>query len=146
VQIIRGGVALGMARKKAMELAIRCARDSIPPLRLEIMLDVALNPSSRPADVRKRITKPWTSVKREMEGLQMLGILLCDEEEIPADEEGGKAKTAWLYRIAPSFDETTLRAMAGVVGPVQFFQQAGAVPGPSKGRGGRSGRKPSPEK
>jgi hypothetical protein len=27
-QIIRGGVAVGMSRKRAMKLAIRCARDS----------------------------------------------------------------------------------------------------------------------
>ena len=41
-QMVRGGVAIGMTREEAMRLAIRCARDSIPPLRLEILLDVAV--------------------------------------------------------------------------------------------------------
>ena len=58
-QIVRGGVAIGMPRKEAMRLAIRCARDSIPPLRLEILLDVATHPDTEVGDVRRRISKPW---------------------------------------------------------------------------------------
>ena len=68
-QIIRGGVAIGMSRKRAMALAVRCARDSVPPLRLTILLDIAAHPGSRPGDVRRRISKPWTTVKRELEAL-----------------------------------------------------------------------------
>ena len=79
LQLVRGGVAIGMDRERAMQLAIRCARDSIPPLRLEILLDVAVYPNSQPARVRKRIGKPWTTTKRELEALTMLGILQCDE-------------------------------------------------------------------
>jgi hypothetical protein len=36
-QVMRGGVAIGMDRAAAMRLAIRCARDSIPPLRPAII-------------------------------------------------------------------------------------------------------------
>ena len=43
-QMIRGAVAIGMTPAAAMRLAIRCARDSIPPLRREILLDVAADP------------------------------------------------------------------------------------------------------
>ena len=43
-QIVRGGVAIGMPRKRAMQLAIRCARDFIPPMRLEILLDITGTP------------------------------------------------------------------------------------------------------
>jgi hypothetical protein len=124
-QMVRGGVAVGMSRKRAMQLAIRCARDSIPPLRLEILLDIAVNPGSRPTDVRKRITKPWTTTKREMEALQMLGILLCKEETIEA-EEGQKEKTTWLYSLAPTFDRRTLLAMAGVDVKAEAFMMAGS--------------------
>jgi hypothetical protein len=112
VQIVRGGVAVGMSRKRAMKLAIRCARDSIPPLRREILLDVAIHPDTNPGDVRKRINKPWTTVKREMDGLNFLGILHCDEDTIPG-YSGGKDKTIWRYRLAPEFDRGTLLAMAG---------------------------------
>src|SRR5262249_6733519 len=40
-QLLRGALALGMDRQAAMRLALRCARDSIPPLRLAILLDLA---------------------------------------------------------------------------------------------------------
>src|SRR5439155_4504330 len=36
-QVLRGSVALGMDRRAALQLAIRCARDSLPPLRLAIL-------------------------------------------------------------------------------------------------------------
>src|SRR6516164_4402435 len=52
-QIIRGGVAIGLPRQQGMQLALRCARDSIPPLRWEILLDVALNPGAEATEIRK---------------------------------------------------------------------------------------------
>jgi hypothetical protein len=110
VQIVRGGVAIGLSRSAAMQLAIRCAHDSTPPLRLEILLDIAANPGSRPGDVRKRINKPWTTVKRALEALHMIGILRCDEEpEITNGSPTGK--TAWRYSLNHGFDRETLLAM-----------------------------------
>jgi hypothetical protein len=111
VQMMRGGVAIGMEREEAMRLAIRCARDSIPPLRLEILLDVAANPSSRPGDVRKRINKPWSTVKREMEALHMLGILRCDESAGVDDDGAPSGKTIWHYDLGFDFDQATLLDM-----------------------------------
>jgi hypothetical protein len=105
-QVIRGGVALGMTRERAMRLAIRCARDSIPPMRLEVLLDLAQHPSSRPTDTRKRISKPWSTTKREMEALTMLGMLRCDEEGRIEDRN-----TVWRYRLHETFDRETLLAM-----------------------------------
>lgn len=111
-QVVRGGVAIGMAREEAMRLAIRCAKDSIPPLRLQILLDVAAHPSSRPGDVRKRLGKPWRTVKREMEALTMLGLLRCDEETVEVDVSGVPTeKTKWLYDLGIDFDRETLLAM-----------------------------------
>jgi hypothetical protein len=43
-QVVRGGVAIGMDRDAAMRLAIRCAQDSIPPLRLVILRDLDSSP------------------------------------------------------------------------------------------------------
>jgi hypothetical protein len=111
-QVVRGGVAIGMTREEAMRLAIRCARDSIPPLRLEILLDVALHPGSRPGDVRRRVGRPWRTTKRELEALTMLGLLRCDEENETSDD-GGKDKTVWRYSLGAGFDLAALRAMAG---------------------------------
>ena len=48
VQLVRGAVAHRDApRGDALRLAIRCARDSMPPLRLAILEDIAAHPASR---------------------------------------------------------------------------------------------------
>ena len=47
-QIVRGAVAVGMNRADALRLAIRCARDSMPPLRLAIIDDLAAHPGLDP--------------------------------------------------------------------------------------------------
>ena len=107
---MRGAVAIGMTPADGMRLALRCARDTIPPLRREILLDLANNPSSRAADVRKRISKPRNTVRRELEGMHMLGLLRCDETE--GTSRDGKEFTIERYRLADDYDEETLRTMA----------------------------------
>ena len=62
-QVVRGGVAIGMDRTAALRLAIRCARDSMPPLRLAIIDDVATHAESSTAEVRKRIGKPRATTR-----------------------------------------------------------------------------------
>jgi hypothetical protein len=47
-QIVRGGVAIGLDRHRSVQLAVRCARDSMPPLRLAIVDDIASIPTARP--------------------------------------------------------------------------------------------------
>jgi hypothetical protein len=108
-QMVRGGLALGMRREAAMRLALRCARDSFPPLRSEILLDLARNPDSRVSDVSKRIIKPYRTVRRELEALHTLGLLRCDEEQTTAND--GKTQTVWRYSLADAFDRYTLLAM-----------------------------------
>jgi hypothetical protein len=111
-QMVRGGVAIGMTRKEAVRLALRCARDSMPPLRLEILLDLAANPDSQVGEVRQRIDKPWTTTKREMEALHMLGMVVCEEfQEEEGEGEEKTKKTKWIYNLADGFDENTLLAM-----------------------------------
>ena len=104
-QVVRGSIAIGMSRKEGMRLAIRCARDSIPPLRLEIMVDLIVHPGMMTADdVRGRINKPRTTVWRELEALHMLGIVTCEEEEIETESFYGgvpKTKRTWSYSLSP---------------------------------------------
>jgi hypothetical protein len=100
-QVVRGGLALGMDRDRAMRLAIRCARDSMPPMRLAIIDDVATHPLTSVREVRRRINKPRNSVDRQLQALHMLGALTCDEEEA-----GGR--TVWRYRLADDIDPSAL--------------------------------------
>jgi hypothetical protein len=108
-QLVRGSLALGMRREGAMRLALRCARDSFPPLRSEILLELARTPDSRVSDVSKRIVKPYRTVRRELEALHTLGLLRCDEEQTTSDD--GKTHTIWRYSLANGFDRETLLAM-----------------------------------
>jgi hypothetical protein len=80
-QIVRGGLTVGMSRTQAMALAIRCARNSMPPLRLAVLEDIAANPNSRIIDVRRRLQRPRATTDRALQALHVLGLLVCDEEE-----------------------------------------------------------------
>jgi hypothetical protein len=113
-QIIRGGVAIGLPREQGMQLAIRCARDSIPPLRLEIMRDLIANPDSEDSSIRQRIRKPWRTVKRQLDALVMLGVLVIEvatdtTKKINArGKPEFKTRTFEVYRINDKFDPITL--------------------------------------
>jgi hypothetical protein len=106
-------VALGLDRQEALRLAIRCARDSMPPLRLAILDDVAANPHTATKDVRRRLGKPRATVDRQLQALQMLRVLVCDEEET---EQFGKPVTIWRYRLASGIDPDVLTVPEKSVG------------------------------
>jgi hypothetical protein len=107
-QVVRGGVAIGMTRADALHLAIRCARDSMPPLRLAIVDDLAANPGSMLADVRRRIDKPRNTVDRQLQALHMLGVL--DVDEVDEGTRDGKPVTRWVYRLGEDIDPAALNA------------------------------------
>lgn len=104
-QVVRGAIALGMDRTSALRLAIRCARDSMPPLRLAILDDVATNPGALTKDVRRRLGKPRATIDRQLQALHMLNVLACDEE---AASHRGEATTLWRYRLADGIDPEVL--------------------------------------
>jgi hypothetical protein len=110
-QVVRGAVALGIDRATALRLAIRCARDSMPPIRLAILDDVATFPGTLTRDVRKRLEKPRATVDRQLQALHMLGVLSCDEEEA---ENLGRPVTLWRYSLAEGIDPDVLTPPAAV--------------------------------
>jgi hypothetical protein len=97
VQLVRGAVAVGLCRAEAVRLALRCARDSMPPLRLAILDDITSHPNSRTGEVRQRLDKPWSTIDRQLQSLHMLGVLTGTE---------GKAGTA--YCVAPTINAAVL--------------------------------------
>lgn len=124
-QVVRGGVAIGMERADALRLAIRCARDSMPPLRLAIIDEVAAHPDSSTAEVRKRIGKPRATVDRQLQALHMLGVLDCEETEI---SWSGRNGTRWTYRLAEGINPTALD-------PKSVPEISNNTPNPNKGGG-----------
>jgi hypothetical protein len=97
----------GMDRHDALKLAIRCARDSMPPLRLAIIDDLAANPDSTLAEVRKRLNKPRATVDRELQALHMLGVLDCDEREEVTKRTGNEV-TRWHYSLTDGIESTAI--------------------------------------
>jgi cellobiose-specific phosphotransferase system component IIA len=104
-QVVRGGVAIGMDRADAVKLAIRCARDSMPPLRLAIIDDLAKHPTSPTRDVRKRLGKPRATVDRQLQALHMLDVIDVDEIE---EQWQGKSTTVWRYSLAEGIAPSAL--------------------------------------
>jgi hypothetical protein len=92
VQLVRGGLALGMSQDEAMAVAVRAARDSMPPQRLAVLADVAENPVSRTTDVARRLRMPWRSADRALVELQLLGCLSVGQDH----------EDKWIYSVEPS--------------------------------------------
>jgi hypothetical protein len=100
-QVMRGAIAIGLDRPAVLRLAIRCARDSMPPLRLAIIDDLAKHPSSTTTDVRKRLEKPRATTDRQLQALHMLGVVSCNEVS-------GDHRSWWYYSLADGIDPTCL--------------------------------------
>jgi hypothetical protein len=97
--ILRGAISIGMNRADALRLVIRCARDSMPQLRLMVLKDVAANPDSKIIDIRRRLQKPRATVDRTLQALHMIGLLTCSEEE---QERAGRRVQTRHYSLAPN--------------------------------------------
>jgi hypothetical protein len=102
-QIVRGAVAVGIERPKALRLALRCARDSMPPLRLALIEDLADYPHSSTAEIRKRLDKPRNTVDRQLQALHILGAVTVDEQEYSSD-----GRSRWFYTLAQHIDPDVL--------------------------------------
>jgi predicted transcriptional regulator len=105
-QIFRGGLTLGIERDRALRIVVRCAADSMPPLRLLALLDVHKHPESSTTEVRKRVEKPRATVDRTLQALHMLGLLICDEVESP-----NGLRTTWRYSLAEHVDADALEIL-----------------------------------
>jgi hypothetical protein len=104
-QVARGAIAIGLPREDALRLALRVARDSLPPLRRMLLVDLAAHPASLVADVRKRLNKPRTTVDRELQALHMLNVVTLDEVNLGSRIE-------WRYTLNDATHEDALRLMA----------------------------------
>ena len=98
-QIMRGALAIGMEQAEALDLAIRCARDCIPQLRLAVLRDVGATPNSSVLDIRRRLQKPRATVDRALQALQYLRLLTCRETQ---EQRAGNNVQVRHYTLAPA--------------------------------------------
>lgn len=106
-QVTRGGVAIGLDRADALALAVRCAGDTMPPIRLRVLVDVSANPDSGTAAVVKRLQLPRKTVDRVLQELHLLTLLVMDGQ--PYGPEGDKVR--WLYSLADDVDPLILKRL-----------------------------------
>lgn len=111
-QIMRGGIAIGMERFFALRLALRCARDSMPQLRLDVLRDVKNNADAPVIDVRRRLQKPRSTVDRTLQALHILRLITCREEE---EMRGEKPIHKRHYTLAADVDLSVLDDPATIV-------------------------------
>jgi hypothetical protein len=104
--MVRGGIALGMERERAMALALRCARDSCPPLKLACLEDVWRNPYTLTRPAAARINRPHKTVDREMEALQSLGLIVHVDQS--GQSRRGDPATYWAWVVARGIDPRVL--------------------------------------
>ncbi len=107
-QVVRGALSFGMPSDAAMQLAVRCARDSIEPLRRDLLLDIAANPDTEPNEVHRRIVRPLTTVKQNLAALHMLRLVDCEER---LERRGNRMVEVSYYSLAPDLDRATLLSM-----------------------------------
>src|SRR5262249_38810607 len=115
---VRGPLSSAPPVEPGSRPALRCPRDSIPPLRCEILLDIAAHPNSEPHEVHRRIGRPRHTVRRELEALHMLRLLQCHEED-DVNDKGKVVRTIYEYSLADAFDRATLLAMTARKTPPQ---------------------------
>lgn len=111
VLIFRGALSIGIDRPQAMALILRCARDSIPPIRLVVLRDLAANEleDCRITEIAKRLYKPRTTIRRTLEALYVLGLVNQVEIDDPSDEDEPPRKVM-CHALAADVDLTTLSA------------------------------------
>jgi hypothetical protein len=101
VQLVRGGLAIGMGRDDALAMAERVAADTMPPRRLAVLAEVWEHPDTTPADVGRGRNLPWRTADRTLKELHLLGLL-------DADDPDGRTR----YRLAEDVDAGTLAIFA----------------------------------
>ncbi len=117
-QLMRGGLAISMNPADAFEMTLRCAADSVPPLRLAILGDVAAHPLSATSAVGQRLQLPRRTVDRVLQELHLLGLLRIDE--LPRGDS-----VRWLYSLDGSVDREVLRSLTEVRRNVSTAKEEG---------------------
>lgn len=102
-QVLRGGLALGMDRPRALAAAVRVGRDSMPPLRAVVLADVAEHPVTPCREVVKRVQRPRTTVDRCLQELHLIGLLQI--------RDVGASNEPWHYVLADSVNGELVKGL-----------------------------------
>ena len=127
-QLFRGLYVVGVPRKMAMRLVLRCARDCIPPMRLQVLEYLAENPNSRTGEVRRGLNKPHATVDRAIQQLVALGLV--EQVEQNPCERVDSSKQVWEFRVKSASDVKALRPNKSEAAPSRSGNNKEAEPVP----------------
>jgi hypothetical protein len=102
-QVARGLLAIGGTELEAINAALRVAHDSIPPLRLAALRYVQSDPGTTYTRVAQHLQKPKATVRRKVDELTALGLLVHDSEP-RLDRNGQEVGTTWHHEVAAGVD------------------------------------------
>lgn len=109
-QMVRGALAIGVGRDEALRLAVRVAGDSMPQVRLDVLLKVQEVPEQTSWQYAKLLQLPRTTVDRTLQELHLLGAVEVSVSE-EVDAASGKRKP-WVYSVSGQIDESVLDLLA----------------------------------
>ena len=108
-QIVRGGSPSAWPRPAASAARFRCARDSVPQLRREILLDLA-GTRARGRSTSENISKP--RIPFAANSMPCTCLACCAVTRPRNPEKTERSTRSERYRLADDYDEETLRMMA----------------------------------
>lgn len=77
--MIQGALALGIPLDASFNMAMRCVRDSIPPIRLEVMHYLNRHPEASVNDIMYDIQRPWNAIDKAVQALYSAGMIIGTE-------------------------------------------------------------------
>jgi len=139
--VFLGALALGAVEQTALDVALRCLRDSLPPNRAKILADLAENPATTTYLVAQRTQVPRTTIDRELQALAALGVLVKEVETTKSGRE------RWTWSLAEDVDPRVLapRSVEPVKAPEAEAPKPPAAPVAPKAAAARPAVAPEPE-
>ena len=110
LQLVRGGRRVGMAADRAIALALRCAVDSIPPLRLQVCLDLLAEGRSKAGQVAGRLGEAPATTERVLSALASLRVVHREIVPEPSPFKGRDLDVSY-YSLRPEH-EAVIRQIA----------------------------------
>jgi len=99
-QIMRGAMANGLQHEKALALALRVAADSMPPMRLAIMRELASSTAGLSTQqIARGLDQPYTSVDKQLQSLHALRALSRVAQPTGKKTPDGTPKHMWVYTL-----------------------------------------------
>lgn len=102
VQIVRGGLSIGMPPKEALALAQRVGRDSTQQVRVECLQALAEHGPQTTHGVSTLLNKPNGTIDRALQALQLLGLIRHRQGDALFD---GTRQGAWVWSLTEEWKD-----------------------------------------